>query len=620
LNNRDGNYFKGECMKRVKAQKVYLVCMVIMSVFVSILSGCGGGGGGSWKEPVSIVSSTVPPNAANVVPIGNKLTVTFSEAMDPATIITTTFTVKQGATPVSGTVSYSGVTAVFTPGSNLAANTVYTATITTGTKTLGGKALSSDYVWNFTTGTTADTTLPTVSSTVPANAATGVANNSAITATFSEPMDPATITAAGTFTVVRGATTVPGTVTYSGVTAVFTPTSVPLTVGAYTATITTAAKDLGGNALAVNKVWSFSVGAVADTTPPTVLSTIPVNADTNVATSSSVSATFSEAMAPFTITTTTFTLKQGVTDVPGTVNFSGVTAVFTPTTTPLALGPYTATITVGAKDLAGNALAVNKVWNFTVIAAVPPLANPTAPVLGEAGRFVILASQAVTTTGGTVISNGDIGLIDIQRSGIAGFTATGPAGDYTQLTNGTSYAFDDANPAPFPNPLHFATPVVGAPWTTTGAMITQVRTDLGIANTFLSAATNPGAPTQVCPTELGGRVLNRGVYLTASNVSITTGPLHLDAQGDPNAVFIFTTDGTLTTGALGSIILDNGALAKNVYWRSAGITTIAASTIFKGNVFAATQVNVLDNAIITGRLFAVTGQVTLINDNVTKAP
>jgi hypothetical protein len=68
-------------------------------------------------------TSTLPSNAATGVPIGNKLTVTFSGAMDPATINTTTFTVMQGATPVSGTVAYSGVTAVFTPASNLAVNT-----------------------------------------------------------------------------------------------------------------------------------------------------------------------------------------------------------------------------------------------------------------------------------------------------------------------------------------------------------------------------------------------------------------------------------------------------------------------------------------------------------------
>lgn len=257
---------------------------------------------------------------------------------------------------------------------------------------------------------------------------------------------------------------------------------------------------------------------------------------------------------------------------------------------------------------------------YTVTGTTSLPLNPTAPVLGEAGRFVILASQAVTTTPGSMISNGDIGIIDIPRTGIAGFTPTGPAGDFTVLSNGTSYAPDDANPAPFPYPLKDATLPIGAAWTTTGAMITQVRTDFGIADTFLAADPNPGAPTQVSPIELGNLVLTRGVYRSASNISITTGALHLDAQGDPNSVFIVVTDGTLTTGAAGSIVLDNLAQAKNVYWRSAGITTIAAGTTFYGNVFAVTQVNVLAGANITGRLFARTDQVTLISDTVTRAP
>jgi hypothetical protein len=114
--------------------------------------------------------------------------------------------------------------------------------------------------------------------------------------------------------------------------------------------------------------------------------------------------------------------------------------------------------------------------------------------------------------------------------------------------------------------------------------------------------------------------LTRGVYKTASNVGITTGSLTLDAQGDPNAVFIFVIGGTLTTGAPGgSIVLANGALAKNVFWTTAGVTTIGPGTIFYGSVFAQTQVNVLAGAQITGSLYGITDRVTLIADTVTKA-
>ncbi|MDD4977634.1 MAG: ice-binding family protein [Gallionella sp.] len=248
-------------------------------------------------------------------------------------------------------------------------------------------------------------------------------------------------------------------------------------------------------------------------------------------------------------------------------------------------------------------------------------ANPTPPVLGEAGRFVILAPAAITTTGITAISNADIGISPAARSLMTGFTPVGAAGGVAELVNGTTYAANDANPAPFPLPLHFSTPVVGAPWTSTAAMLTQANTDLGIADTFLGFDPNPSAVTQVCPTELGGLTLTPGVYKTAANVLVSTGALTLDGQGNPNAVFIFSIGGTLGTGAPGgNIVLVNGALAKNVYWRTAGITTIGAATIFKGQVFAATQVNVNSGANITGSLYAITDRVTLIATTLTKAP
>jgi hypothetical protein len=343
------------------------------------------------------VSSTVPANGATFVPIGNKLTVTFSEAMDPATITATTFTLQQGATVVPGTVAYTGVTAVFTPTGNLAASTVYTATITTGAKDLSGNVLAANYTWSFTTGTAVDTTAPTVTLTAPANAATGVPVGNKLTATFSKAMDPLTITTT-TFTLQQGATAVSGTVIYSGVTAVFTPTSNLTASTVYTATITIGAKDLAGNALATNYVWTFTTGAAPDTTAPTVITTIPLALATGVATNSAVNATFSKAMDPLTITTTTFTLQQGATAVSGTVTYSGVTAVFTPTSNLAAGTVYTATITTGAKDLAGNALAVNKVYSFTTGAAAdttPPtviLVNPAALATGVAINSAVNAT------------------------------------------------------------------------------------------------------------------------------------------------------------------------------------------------------------------------------------
>ena len=160
-----------------------------------------------------------------------------------------------GGTAVTGSVTYSGATAVFIPSANLAPNTTYTGTISTGAKDLTGNALAGKYVWNFTTSK--DNTAPTVISTDPLNLAANIAYDKKITATFSEAMNPSTITTTS-FILKQGATTVPGTVSYSGTTATFTPSANLAAGTTYTATITTAAKDIAGNALANNYVWSFT--------------------------------------------------------------------------------------------------------------------------------------------------------------------------------------------------------------------------------------------------------------------------------------------------------------------------------------------------------------------------
>src|SRR6185436_2540885 len=153
------------------------------------------------------VSFTVPANAATGAAISQNISATFSEAMDPLTTTTVNFTLKQGTTPVVGTVTYAGVTATFNPINALAPSTTYTATITTGTRDLAGNPLANSFSWSFTTGATLDTAAPTVSFTVPANTATVVPFSQKIAATFSEAMDPLTTTTV-TFTLKQGTTPV----------------------------------------------------------------------------------------------------------------------------------------------------------------------------------------------------------------------------------------------------------------------------------------------------------------------------------------------------------------------------------------------------------------------------
>src|SRR5207248_505114 len=162
------------------------------------------------------VSSTDPANAATGVAVNTKIAATFSEAMGPSTMTTATFTLNQGATPVAGTVTYAavGTTATFRPASGLAPLTTFTATVTTGAKDLAGNPLLNNFAWSFTTGAAPDTNRPTVIATVPANSATGVAINQTINATFSEAMDPATISTANFLVAGPGTTAVAGTVAY----------------------------------------------------------------------------------------------------------------------------------------------------------------------------------------------------------------------------------------------------------------------------------------------------------------------------------------------------------------------------------------------------------------------
>jgi len=223
---------------------------------------------------------------------------------------------------------------------------------------------------------TTDTTAPTVTTTSPASGATNVAITASVTATFSEAMDASTIsTSTVTLVVQSTGTSVPATVTYNATTRVVTlKSTASLANGTtYTAKILSGAsgvKDLAGNALAADKVWSFTT--IADTTPPTVTATSPANGATGVSVTANETATFSEAMNASTITTTTvFIVKSGTTTpLAAVVTYDSTNRRVTlnPNASLLNATTYVVTVqggTSGVKDVAGNALAADKTWSFT---------------------------------------------------------------------------------------------------------------------------------------------------------------------------------------------------------------------------------------------------------------
>ena len=177
------------------------------------------------------VISTVPSNAATGVPTNQALNAVFSEAMNPSTITAATFTLAgPGGAAVSGTVTYlpAGSIATFVPAAVLAPSSVYTATITTGAQDGQARPLASNYVWTFTTAAGPDTTAPTVISTIPANTATTVQTNQAITATFSEPMSPASLNSSSYTLDGPGGVAVAGAVTYAAISDTATFTTQPI--------------------------------------------------------------------------------------------------------------------------------------------------------------------------------------------------------------------------------------------------------------------------------------------------------------------------------------------------------------------------------------------------------
>jgi hypothetical protein len=189
--------------------KLMLRTFCILALFATgVIAGCSAK---TSAPPNPTVVSTTPASGAINVPLVQVINATFSQAMNSATITATTFTLAgPGGVAVPGAVTSAGTTSSFTPTLPLALGTPYTATITTGVQDTSGHALLANVMWTFTTGT-----IPTVASTNPATNAITIPLNQKIAATFNQPMNPATLTAAGTFTVAiaGGGLAVPGTVT-----------------------------------------------------------------------------------------------------------------------------------------------------------------------------------------------------------------------------------------------------------------------------------------------------------------------------------------------------------------------------------------------------------------------
>ena len=499
------------------------------------------------------VTGTINANGATNVAINTKVGATFSEAMDPSTITTTTFTLKQGATIVPGTVAYLGVNAVFTPASNLAASTPYTVTVTTGAKDVAGNPMAANFTIGWTTAAAPDTTAPTVTGTIQTNGQTGVAINTSAGATFSEGMDPLTITNLNfTLTTDAGAA-VPGVVSYSGVSAVFRPLSNLASSTHYNVTVkggVGGVTDLAGNPMAANFTIGWTTAAAPDTTAPTVTGTINANGATNVAINTSVGATFSEGMDPLTITNLNFTLTTDAgAAVPGAVSYSGVNAVFRPLSNLASSTHYNVTVKGGiggVTDLAGNPMASDFVIGWTT-AAAPDTTAPTVILVNPADLATgVATSTAVNATFSEAMDPLTISTATFSVAGVTGTVAYDAASKIATFTPASNLAASTTYTATVTtgvmdlagNPL-----ALNKVWSFTTAAIPVIppTVALGSVSTYGTFGGTAGMTNQGILT-----IINGNIGTIATTTSTVTG-FH-DTEGD-----IFTETGSNIGNVNGTI-------------------------------------------------------------------
>ncbi len=215
--------------------------------------------------------------------------------------------------------------------------------------------------------------------------------------------------------------------------------------------------------------------------------------------------------------------------------------------------------------------------------------------LGTAESFAVLAGTEITNIPTSIIT-GDVGLSPASGSNYAGLTA--------EEVTGTIYSVDASGPAGSVN---------------NPDLLTQAKNDLTTA--YLDAAGR--TPTQTftdVDNQLGGQTLTSGVYAfgNATTANITAeSPLILDAQGDPNAVFIFQASSDLVTASGSEVRLINGAQSCYVFWQVTSSATLGTGSTFVGTIMALTSISATTDVTVYGRLLARNAAVTLDSDTIT---
>lgn len=391
--------------------------------------------------------------------------------------------------------------------------------------------------------------------------ANGVGTNRQVAVVFNQAMEPATINS-NTFAI----TGVASNVTYDAVNkiAACKPLADLAPSTTYNATVTTGARDLQGNPLAAAFNFSFTTRATEDLSPPQIVAVNIAAGAICVPLDQKIKVTFDEPMDSLSLNPTTFFI-DGITG-PVTYDVGSQTATLSPVNL-AANTTYTIHVTTGVKDMGDVPLTAPLQRTFTT-GPCPGGGTSLIALCPFIGNFAVLAGTTVTNTGATVIA-GDVGLS--PGTAVTGF----PPG----MASGI-HAADGA--------------------------AAQAQATLTAA--YIDAAARPGGA--LVAGDLSGTTLVPGIYKSTSGLGLT-GDLMLDAQGNPDAVWIFQISSTLITGSGSRVILINDAKACNVFWQVGSSATLGTNSIFKGNILALTSIALTTGAKLEGRALTRNGAVTL---------
>lgn len=219
---------------------------------------------------------------------------------------------------------------------------------------------------------------------------------------------------------------------------------------------------------------------------------------------------------------------------------------------------------------------------FLIMVVSPTTSKAAQPTvnLGTTAEYAVLAGSTITNTGTTII-NGSVG------GNIGLYPGTEFTGRESVTSDGSIHIADDA------------------------AIV--AKDDLVIAYNDADSR----QPVTRIPSELGETTLTPGTYDSADGTFQITGTLTLDAQGDPNGVFVFKTASTLITAAGSNVILINDARFCRTFWSVGSSATLGTNSFFTGHILAMTSITANTGAVVQGQLLARNGAVTLDNNTIT---